>query len=356
MNNNAIEGVFYCPACGTNMQTNNQGDLICPNCGHKDQICAANHDTEDFDFEEAEAAAIWSDPVSFVRCNACAMQVVRTEGEPFPTCPYCASILADSETEYGIKPGWVAPFKINEEQAENIQNAWLTRKLLLPFTFSKTHSRSSFQGVYIPYWSFGATANSAYTGQAGNYYHETEVNTISKEVRTETKNKRVRKIRWRMVSGNYDKKFDDIIFGDSRIEPQIIKGIEPFLLSELVKYDLKYSAGFSIERYSIGLKDMWERARQFMSTKMRADITTIIRKGSNLTGTINICTHYSDIGYKLMLLPLWSSSYRFHDKIYQVFINGQTGKIYGYSPVSALKIGIVAVVLSAIAALFIFVL
>jgi DNA-directed RNA polymerase subunit RPC12/RpoP len=357
VNKKMIEGIFYCPSCGINMQTNSEGDLICPHCGQKDQICAANQDTEDFDFAAAEAASSWNEPMIRVRCTACAAQVARTDGEPLQVCPYCtSSALTATEEPFGIRPGWVAPFKINAVQAATIRNAWLKKNLLVPFAFSKEHSIGSFMGVFLPYWSFDATAKSAYTGQAGNYYHETEVNTVSTDERTETKNKRVRKIRWRMVSGNYDKKFGDIIFGDSGIDPQIVKDIEPFKLSELVKYDSKYSAGFSIERYSIGLKDMWERAKLFISTKLREDITAIVRKGSNVMGTVNICTHYSDIGYKLLLLPIWISSYRFRDKIYQVYINGQTGEICGHSPVSALKIGIIAFVLLAIAALLILVL
>lgn len=45
-----------------------------------------------------------------------------------------------------------------------------------------------------------------------------------------------------------------------------------------------------------------------------------------------------DKKFKLLVLPFWIASYRYKEKIYQVVVNGMTGKVYGKSPVSALKV------------------
>ncbi len=340
------------------MQSSDDNALTCPLCDHKEQICAANQDSADFDFEAAETDDIWNDDtISLLQCGHCAAMIARADGESMQPCPYCAhDALTVTNGSLGVKPDLIAPFRISAAQAAGVQQSWLKRRFLAPFGFTNEYSSGRLQGVYLPYWRFDATAKSSYTGQAGNFFHQAELNTVSTRERTEIKNQRERRVRWRMVSGNYDRTFKDIIFGDSDIDPKVISEIEPFKLSELVKYDAKFAAGFYIERYQAGLKAMWERARLYMEQKLREDMTSMVRKGSNVIGAVNICTHYADIGYKLMLLPLWISCYRFRSKVYSVYINGQTGAIYGRSPVSALKISIIAFALLAAAALFILVL
>ena len=93
-----------------------------------------------------------------------------------------------------------------------------------------------------------------------------------------------------------------------------------------------------------------------MGTVLRGDITAIIKRGSDVTGAVSICTKYWDISYQLLLLPVWISTYRFRNKAFNVYINGQTGEIFGESPVSILKIGIIVLAVAAAAALLIWLL
>jgi hypothetical protein len=345
------QNVFYCPSCGAEMKMDN-GSLYCAYCDRKEQVCAANSDSEDLDFATVEADAKWTESTFSAQCVSCGSKTVKLDGAP-AFCAYCANQnLETPEEGYGVRPGWVAPFKLTAQEASVRLEGWIKKRFLSPFSFKKERSAGSLQGVFLPYWSFGASAGAAYTGQAGNYYQDTEINTAPSGDHSETKSRRVRKVRWRMVSGNYDKKFADIIFSDaSHIDAGIIKSIEPFKLNELVKYDPKFLNGFSLERYKLGLKGTWDRAKAYMSHVLRSDITGIVKRGSDITGTVNICTHYSDISYKLMLLPLWVFTYLYKNKTYNVYINGQTGEAHGESPVSVLKIGIIALAALAAAAI-----
>ena len=154
--------------------------------------------------------------------------------------------------------------------------------------------------------------------------------TVTVNGRTETRPHRVQKIRWRFVSGTYDKAFNDIIFNDSdRIDQKIIEKIEPFHLNELVEYNAKFLAGFAAERYKTGLKAVWERAKKYISNILRTDIQSIIKRGSDVVGTVNISTTYSDIKYKHMLLPIWILSYTFKGRVYNFFVNGSDGRSTG---------------------------
>ena len=174
--------------------------------------------------------------------------------------------------------------------------------------------------------------------------------TVTVNGRTETRPQRVQKTRWRFVSGTYDKTFDDIIFNDSgKVDQNIIRRIEPFHLNELLKYSPKFLAGFAAERYSTGLKAVWERAKLHINSILRSDITGIIKRGCDVVGNVNISTTYDDIKYKHMLLPVWISAYTFKNKVYNFYVNGQTGEVQGKSPVSALKVAGLILIIAAIA-------
>src|SRR2546423_7172471 len=51
-----------------------------------------------------------------------------------------------------------------------------------------------------------------------------------------------------------------------------------------------------------------------------------------------ISTNYSAITFKHLLLPVYVGAYRFHEKVYQVVINGRTGEVQGERPYSFWKI------------------
>ena len=216
---------------------------------------------------------------------------------------------------------------------------------LAPFKMKKEYSSGTPSGVYIPYWSFDAKTKTAYSGQAGDYYRETDQDTHTEGDKTEARPKSVKKLRWRFVSGSYDKAFNGIIYNDSKeLGGDIVQRLEPFKLNELEKFTPRHLAGFSAQRYGSGPKAAWTRAKTFMSGVIREDVRGIVKRGSDVLGPVNICPEYTDIHHKLMLLPVWISSYRYKDKLYSYYINGQTGEITGNSPKSALKIFIIILI------------
>jgi uncharacterized Zn finger protein (UPF0148 family) len=353
---------FKCPSCGADMTFDpKSGMLSCAFCDHKDEICTTNEEIEEYDFNSAETDTSlndWGAKTKTISCDNCGGKTVVPADETTVKCAFCGSAKVISTDELpGIRPESLIPFKIDNNRALGLFKDWIKKRRMAPFALKKEYSTGGLKGVYIPYWSYDTNTHSSYTGQAGDYYYVTEMRTVTVNGKTEMQPHRVQKTRWRFVSGTYDKSFDDIIFNDSgRVDQKIIEKIEPFHLNELVKYNPKFLAGFAAERYKNGLKAVWERAKAFINKTIRNDIYAIIKRGCDVVGTINICTTYDDIKYKHMLLPVWISSYTFKGKIYNFFINGQTGEVQGRSPKSALKIAGLVLIGIAIAAILYFVL
>ena len=53
--------------------------------------------------------------------------------------------------------------------------------------------------------------------------------------------------------------------------------------------------------------------------------------------------NYSDLVFKLVLLPLWISSFTINDKTYQFIINGRTGELHGDYPLDKMKIALIVI-------------
>ena len=220
---------------------------------------------------------------------------------------------------------------------------WAPNALKKDYQIDKT-----FKGIYVPYWTYDTQTYSSYNGQAGHYYYVTQRYTVMVDGKPQARTRQVQKIRWFPVSGNHNKFFDDVLVNDSaNIDQNIIAAIQPFNLQALTLYDAKYLAGFAAEKYKSGVKSIWEKAKNMISQRIQNDIRVIILRSADVVGTLNIHTDYQDVTYKHMLLPVWISAYHFRGKLYNFYINGQTGEVQGKSPVSVFKV-IIAILIAAV--------
>ena len=53
---------------------------------------------------------------------------------------------------------------------------------------------------------------------------------------------------------------------------------------------------------------------------------------------LKVTTHHEKVTYKYVLLPVWFGILNYHKKKYRFLINGETGKLSGKFPVSAVKV------------------
>lgn len=343
---------FKCPSCGSNMK-HESGSLNCPDCGYLENACQENADHVTFDFIAAQndpAMQDWGAPVKTMICSDCGAKFIVAEAEEEPICPFCAShdVTALDESP-GIHPDSVIPFKINRENTNERVSDWINKRYLAPFHFKSEYAQLS--GVYLPYWSFDAQVNAAYTGQVANRYTDTEIDTVTSDERTDTKKRTVKKLRWRFVTGTIEKTFKNVMFNDAgQPDIKMIEKLEPFKLNELVRFSPKYLAGYAVGRCKNGLEAVWKRAQSYMGDTVRKETHGIVKRGADVVGAVNTCANYSELAFKLLLLPVWIGSYRYKNKNYHIYINGQTGVTFGESPKSLLKIAMIGLAAAAVVA------
>jgi len=77
-----------------------------------------------------------------------------------------------------------------------------------------------------------------------------------------------------------------------------------------------------------------------MERKLRSLAESDIRRRYDRADVQSLSTKYSNVTYKHVLFPLWSSAFGYNGKTYDYAVNGETGKVSGSRPYSKIKIAL----------------
>ena len=336
-----------CPACGGTMDFDPKtGNLACPYCGYIQEIPVddtADTIVEEKDFlsEQKKENCDWGAEKKTVVCKSCAAVSVYDALQISDVCPYCGSNqVTEEKGADSLAPDGVCPFAITDKEAGSNFHNWLKKKLFCPKAAKQSAKPDSFKGVYLPYWTFDTATAVLYSAQYGRDRVERDSKGNTKTVTD-----------WFPTSGTYSRDFDDYpIPGTERYDKRSLRMIQPFDTQNSKLYKPEYVAGFISERYSVGLDNAWEIAKKDMFDILHNEITADIRAryAANHVRNLTMSVKHSGIKYKYLLLPIWLSSFKYKQKIFQFMVNGQTGKVGGHAPVSPIRVAIALIIAAAI--------
>ena len=345
-----------CPNCGGTMDFDPEsGKLHCPYCDYQEVIPQAENapaSAVELDFlsaENKETNCNWGIEKKAVVCKSCGAETIYDALAVSSECPYCGSNqVMEAKGEKTLAPGGVVPFKITNEVAGANFKKWIGGKFFCPKLAKDSAKPEAFTGIYLPYWTFDTSTVSSYTGKYGIdrtvRRKDSNGNTVTETVTD-----------WHRTSGIYREDFDDeLVLATNRHNSAIINGLAPFETADNKAYKPEYVAGFAAERYTIGLKDGWEIAKKSIFRKINNGVSRKILRENNAdhTSDIKVKSTFNAITYKYLMLPIWVSSFQYGGKVYQFMVNGQTGKVYGKTPVSVWKVLlVVGIILAIIAAI-----
>ena len=219
------------------------------------------------------------------------------------------TILHDREL---IPPEGIIPFGLTQEQARNALYRWLkTKKLYQP---AQTAAPT---GLYVPVWTFDVGGQIEWRERAVETHH-TRIKSV-----TQTNSRAIF--------------FDDILVPASHKFTNLAGEFRHYHLEKVVPYESGYLADWPAETYQISTANASLKARRQAYAQAQQQVrerTIAFADQEELTfSSANITIE----SYKLILLPVWLTYYFYQDKKYNVFINGQTGRIKGASPRSKVK-------------------
>jgi DNA-directed RNA polymerase subunit RPC12/RpoP len=337
---------FPCPQCGAKLDFDpTTRALACPYCGHKVKI---EHGSKDLKEHDLEAYLRDRDnlktPVeghaNQVTCPACNAIVLLEDKVVTDRCPYCSTHLENVPrvAETMIQPEGVLPFKVDNREAIEAFARWLGSLWFAPNALRKLANLGQLNGIYVPFWTFDSMTYTHYTGLRGDNYWETETYTeTNAQGQTETKTRQVMRTLWTPVAGEVRHFFDDVLICASKGLPEEYRTkVMPRELKGLEEFKPDFLSGFKTERYQIGPRDGFDRARDIMDQQIRQLCCTDI--GGDQQQLQSVQTRHVGVTFKHVLLPVWLASYRYQERAYRVIVNGRTGEIMGDRPYSWVKI------------------
>ena len=341
---------FVCEQCGATLYFSaSEGELICSHCSHINTIERSFESIVEKDYEAtiSRLKAVEKKALRKMEsvCSSCGATFELHDNVHASECPYCSSPIVNETTFYRpIPPQGILPFKITQKEAQAHFEAWLDGRWFAPNKLKAFALHDDvLKGIYIPYWSYDADTYTNYRGRSGEKYYEEERYSEIVENRSVTKRRQVEKVRWRDVSGDFNRHFDDVLVMATKALKQTLSRWD---LENLVDYDPSYLSGYESELYSVALDDGLISAKSHIDFFIRSDIKMQI--GGDIQEIDYLSTDYTNITYKHILLPLYASAFELDGKVYSYVINGRNGDISGDRPYSVIKIAlsIGAVVLS----------
>jgi uncharacterized Zn finger protein (UPF0148 family) len=353
---------FECPQCGAPRMDYDPATsgLKCPQCGHTQSIAAAQAAVEERDLaaalSDAGKARGYGREMKAVKCSACGATTQVEPSVASTMCPFCGSpqVLEQKPDPNLIQPEAVVPFQLTSEQAYQNYKMWLGKGFFRPRDVMQRSGAAQIQGVYLPFWTFDAHADSRWTAESGTYYYETERYTTTENGRRVTKTRQVRKVRWSPASGSHADDYDDVLVsGTTSGDQNMLQKIYPFDTTRLSPYKPEYLSGWAAETYRIPLAEAWQKGQAIIRGEERQKCAKQVPGDTHRN--LNVRTQLSQTTFKHVLLPAFLANYRYNTKLYHFLVNGQTGAVQGQAPIDWVKVAIVAAILLALVLLAVFV-
>lgn len=328
--------VCRCEACGGIMEYDVVSkQLKCPNCGNTAPIFndTAKIIEHKLTMDAKRTIRPSEKTSSTMECTGCGATLEIGKDETTSVCPYCGSsyVLAQKQLD-AIIPDGILPFNMDQNAAKETFHKWVKRRWLAPNKLKTLYQGNPFQRLYLPYWTFDADADAEYTAMGGRtrteHYKDKEGHT---QTRTHTD--------WYHTHGHVREHFDDVlekaVAGDVSA---FLSQVEPYDMGRLVSYSSEYLSGCMSQCYNVDLEHASHDARNDMERRLTALAGDDVLRRYDSVRDVRIHSRYRNESYKHILVPVYSTSYYYEGKLYQVAINGQTGNIHGAYPKSPLKI------------------
>ena len=169
----AFESVNYqCPACGGPLHfASAEQKLVCDYCDSRfevEEVEALYRERQDKADAKADAAAAAPKPAvddavqelaqnAGYICSSCGAELVSDGTVAVTTCPYCgSSAVAPGQLSGDFSPDLVIPFKLGRDDVMAALKDHYKGKILLPKSFVTGNHIDEVQGVYVPFWLYGA--------------------------------------------------------------------------------------------------------------------------------------------------------------------------------------------------------
>jgi len=263
----------------------------------------------------------WAEAQHRLICGQCGSVSLLPPGQTAGECPYCGSrrMIPSTEAVELVDPQVIGLARLKEEQAIRRLRAWLGNGWFIPDGLKSLARTSRMRPAYYPFWTFDGTLKMSWTCQVND-------GTSSNP-------------QWAARQGVESEMFKDVLVPGLRsMQIREISRVGPFRLKDLVEFKPELLAGWIALTNDLPLANASDKARENVVRKLRRELYNRVLPGYEKRDLSGGGVDWSELTYKLALLPLWVGTYRYRGKSYRLLVNGQTGKVGGEKPIDVVKL------------------
>jgi len=279
-----------------------------------------------------------------ISCQACGSTLLLDSHLRTTVCPYCASpsVIERPPSPNRPAPSFVVGFVVDHDRAAQAVRDWISTTSIFARSDFKQAAPELTRGVYLPAYLYGAVADSEYSARIGENYTEIETyTTTDSKGNTVTRTRTVTKTEYRSLQGQHSTYIVDVIVTASAgVTNAALEAVEPFDLRALRRYEPSFISGWLAEDPSRSKQDCFQLSHDESVAKVGAMLAGFMPGDSHKS--LQFETHLSREVIDLVLLPVWSFAIRYDESRppVQILVNGQTGRVGGKVPISAIKVTI----------------
>jgi DNA-directed RNA polymerase subunit RPC12/RpoP len=318
---------YVCPKCGGRMSyLADKRSLVCDYCGnrlHEYQALQQGALINEQDFTTALATARghrWELPVErTLKCEACAATFALPPLHVSGQCPFCGSAhVITAKTAELIEPEGILPFQFDVDEAIKRIRLWLDNLKFRPGDLDDRTAISKPRKVFLPFWTFDLGGTMNWRAQVEEGYDRNKT--------------------WVPRNGIYLVYHDDLLVPATRAIPKdMLDDLVAYDPQALVPYSAELLSDAAAEIYQVPLADASLVARQQALRTGRAYVESNDLAGETYRDFFMNSGGLIIESYKLALLPMWITHYRYTKELFLVAVNGQSGKAAGHVPRSGLQ-------------------
>lgn len=332
-----MKKTFKCVECGGRLLFNpDNQDLKCEYCGGQSEIINSKTNkpivrpyTDSLKYEG------YKDARHIFQCNSCTTHIATFDDKALTRCPSCGNKDLIEIQESGVHPMEIIPFKIPRDTAGDAFSTWIKSRKFAPNNLKKLAKLKKISGLYAPIFLFNFKATTEFSASCADEYTDSKGNK-----------------KLGMAHHVHDvevRDFNNYIWSANKeLSSRIFKGMGGYHTSDVMPYISEYMLGFLGIGSDYSVHDCYNSVKSSVEKEEYSRIKSNLNFRYDDVSFFRATTTLSDVTNSYLYVPVWANHYKYKNKDYHCYINGQTGKVYGKSPKSFWKIfGLISAIVGA---------
>ncbi len=277
-----------------------------------------------------DTATLWGAPLQAAGCSKCKSVFLLPVDRTALPCPNCfATTLTPQPARLNSAPPELClPFALESAKAGVVLDSWLEGAWLRPDDLNPQSLRARLNKSYLPMWLVDGNVTGEWEGEAGYDYQVASSQDNYSGGQWETRKVVETRIRWEPRAGQIDRRYQNVVAPALEAHESVLQALGGYPVEKAVPYTNAALAEASVRAPDLLPEAAWPIARQQFIQLAKKDCFTAA--GAQHMEHFKLDVTYRDPNWTLLLLPLYSTSYRDDDgNPVPVLVNGHSGRVWG---------------------------